>query len=235
MPRWPGGWGRQRRLDPARYPTGPVRDLAAEAWPDDTTAASAVEFLALDLETTGLDPARDHVLALGWVPVRAGEVVLAEAREAVVRVPDGVAVGDSAAVHGLTDDALAAARPLTDVLPELLSALRGHVLLAHHAPIELGFVSRAVRDQFDSRWPVTAVDTMALQHQRVVGQHGEVPPGRLRLDEARQEFGLPRYRAHDALTDALATAELLLAQVADLRHRRGEEPTLGDLSPVRRR
>ena len=37
-----------------------------------------------------------------------------------------------------------------------------------------------------------------------------------RLGAARQRYGLPEYRAHDALTDALAAAELFLAQIGHL-------------------
>jgi DNA polymerase-3 subunit epsilon len=196
---------------------------------------SEVEFLAVDLETTGLDPRRHHVLAIGWLPVTALQVVLAGAREVVVRLPDGVDVGDSATVHRLTDDTVAGARALGDVLPELLADLHGRVLLAHHAPIELGFLGRAAQQTYDATLPITAVDTMSLQHQLVVGQHGEVRPGSLRLDEARRHFGLPRYGAHRALTDAFATGELLLAQVSELEHRLGREPVLADLSSTRRR
>ena len=72
------------------------------------------------------------------------------------------------------------------MLPDLFAALRGHVLLAHHAPIEIGFLERAAREAFDARLPLTAVDTMELQHRLVVGDHGEVRPDRLRLDDARR-------------------------------------------------
>jgi DNA polymerase-3 subunit epsilon len=37
----------------------------------------------------------------------------------------------------------------------------------------------------------------------------------IRLAASRARYGLPRYRLHHALTDALASAELLQAQVAD--------------------
>lgn len=234
--RLPSGlFRRDRPVDPARYPEGPVRALAAAPPASSGTPWHDVDFLAVDVETTGLDPRRDHVLAVGWVPLRAGEVVLAGADEVVVRPPAGVDVGDSATVHGLTDDALATAPTLGDVLPDLLDALHRHVLLAHHAPIEIGFLERAAQEAFGCRLPLVAVDTMVLQHDLVVGEHGEVKPGRLRLDDARRHFGLPRYTAHRALTDSIATGELLLAQVADLAARLGHEPTLGDLAPVRRR
>jgi DNA polymerase III subunit epsilon len=226
---------RDRPPDPEDYPAGPVRDLAAAPPPPSRTPVSEVEFLAVDLETTGLDPRRDHVLAIGWVPVTARQVVLAGAREVVVRPPPGVDVGESASVHRLTDDAVAAASTLVGVLPDLLAALHGRVLLAHHAPIELGFLPRAAQEAYGTRLPLTAVDTLTVQHQLVLGQHGEIRPGSLRLDGARRHFGLPRYLAHLALTDAVATGELLLAQVAELEHRLGHEPVLKDLSPIRRR
>ena len=175
----------------------------------------------------------DAVVAVGWVPVVDGSVLLGEARHRVVRPPGGTQVGDSAALHGITDDALAHAPPLADVLPELLAALCGRVLLAHHAPVELGFLGRAVRTSYGCDLPVTTVDTMRLQHRLLAGGHGEVPPGALRLDGCRRHFGLPRYRAHDALTDALATAELLRAQAAELGRRRDRPLTLADLGATR--
>jgi len=226
---------RDQRPDSEDYPTGPVRNLAAAPPPPFRTPVSGVEFLAVDLETTGLDLRRDHVLSIGWIPVVARRVVLAGAREVLVRLPPGVDVGESATVHRLTDDAVAAAATLVGVLPDLLAALQGRVLLAHHAPIELGFLKRAAQEAYGARLPLTAVDTMALQHRLVLGQHGEIRPGSLRLDAARRRFGLPRYLAHRALIDAVATGELLLAQVAELEHRLGREPVLADLSPTRRR
>lgn len=234
MARWLSR-GRQRPADPGAYPVGPLRDLASAPPATPTTPFSGVRFLAVDLETTGLNLRRDHVLSVGWVPVSEALVLLEGARETVVRPPSGVEVGESATLHGLTDDELADAPTLTDVLPELLAALHGRVLLAHHAPIELGFLERAARAEYGAGLPVTAVDTLTLQHRLVSGSHGDVAPGVLRLDAARRHFGLPRYSAHRAVTDAIATAELLLAQAAELEHSLGREPTLGDLAPVQRR
>jgi DNA polymerase-3 subunit epsilon len=233
MVRW---FGRGRRPpDPHAYPPGPVRDLAAAPPAPSTTPVADVDLLAVDFETTGLNLRKDHVLAVGWVPVSSGQVVLGGAFEAVVRPPSGVEVGDSATVHGLTDDELASAPTLADVLPDLLAALHGRVLLAHHAPIELGFLTAAAQAVYGARLPLIAVDTMSVQHRLVAGGHEEAAPGLLRLNAARRHFGLPRYSAHRALTDAIATAELLLAQAAELAHRLGREPTLADLSPIRRR
>lgn len=233
MVRWLARRGRWSP-DPGGYPPGPVRELATATPASPTTLVSRVAFLVVDIETTGLNPRRDHVLSVGWVPVTAGEVQLSGACEVLARPPSGVGVGESATVHGLTDDRLASASTLADVLPALLAALQGRVLLAHHAPIELGFLAVAARAAYAARLPLTVVDTLSLQQRLVVGPHGEVAPGLLRLNDARRHFGLPRYSAHRALTDAIATGELLLAQVAELGHRLGREPTLADLKPIRR-
>jgi DNA polymerase III subunit epsilon len=223
---------RRRRRDPEHYPEGPLRELAAAPPPDDGTPLAEVGFLALDVETTGLDPRTDHLLSVGWVPVAGRRVVLAQACELRIRPPGDADVGSSATLHRLTDDLLAEGSPLTDVLPRLLGALHGRVLLAHHAPIEVEFLGEAAIASYGARPPLTSVDTMALQHRLRADQHGEVR-GSLRLDAARQAFGLPRYSAHHALTDAIAAAELLLAQVAELEQRLGREAVLRDLSPTR--
>ncbi len=223
---------RRRRRGPEHYPPGPLRELAAAPPPGDTTPVSEVEFLALDVETTGLDPRTDHLVSVGWVPVVGREIVLAGAGELTVRPPGEVDVGASATFHGLTDDQIAAAAPLSDVLPRLLAALHGRVLLAHHAPLELGFLDQAVLAAYGARPPLTAVDTLALQ-QRLLPPTHPGTNGALRLDAARQTYGLPRYTAHHSATDALAAAELLLAQTAELERRLGREVLLRDLSPTR--
>jgi len=223
---------RHRRRDPKHYPPGPLRELAAAAPPGDATPVAGVEFLALDVETTGLDPSADHLLSVGWVPVIGREIVLAGACELTIRPPGEVDVGASATFHRLTDDQVADAAPLSDVLPRLLGALHGRVLLAHHAPVEMGFLAAATIAAYGARPPVTVVDTLALQHRLMPAHHREAG-GSLRLDAARRTFDLPRYTAHHALTDALAAGELLLAQVAELERRLGREAVLRDLSPTR--
>ncbi|MCK0110869.1 DNA polymerase III subunit epsilon [Ornithinimicrobium sp. F0845] len=186
-----------------RAPDVPVRDL---------------ELVAVDLETTGLDPSSHEILSIGVVPVRRGVIELGGARQYAVRPSGPTGVGSSATVHGITDDEAAAAAPLAEILPQLLTDLEGRVLLAHHATIETGFLAAACRATSHEVPALTVVDTVRLQ-RRVLQRgrtRGHVADEELSLAAARRHFGLPRYRSHDALTDALACAELYLAQVAVL-------------------
>ena len=193
-------------------PEGPVRAYLASPPPGPRTDVSDLRLLALDLETTGLDPRTDHILSVGFVPVDGRQIDLSGAEHLLCRA--GVDVGQSAAIHGITDDALATGSSLRELLERVAEALTGRVLLAHHAPIETGFLSAACERELGVPLPITAVDTMELQ-SRVLGSHAgeDLPPGALRLTTARAHLGLPRYAAHEALTDALACAELYLAQV----------------------
>jgi DNA polymerase III subunit epsilon len=180
--------------------------------PDDRTTLDVLPLLAVDLETTGLSPARDQVLAVGWVPVDGTRIDLAGARRHVVR-QDGP--GEAVTIHGLTHDDLEAGRPLAEVLAELRAALSGRVLLAHYATFDLSFLDAAHRGMGERPdWPPD-VCTLELQ-RRLLVRHGEEPRGALRLWRARQRHGLPPAKAHDALGDALACAELYMAQVAEL-------------------
>jgi len=197
---------------------GPLREYLAVAPPAPDTPLDDLMLLAVDIETTGLDPRRDRVLSIGWVPVDGRRVVLGGAGRVVVSDGGGAGgVGQSATVHGLTDDRLADGIPLQDAVARLLESLTGRVLLAHFARIETAFLGAVCERAWGEGLPCVVVDTLELERRAVAGGWGSEPAaGALRLWTARERRGLPVYSAHQALTDALACAELYLAQRAEL-------------------
>lgn len=202
-----------RRAKAVRRATGPLADYyAASPFPDDRTPASELKLLAIDLETTGLDPRKDVMLSAGYVPVDGDTILLAGAHHRVVKTQRDV--GQSAIHHGLTDDMVASGLPLTEVLVEILEALSGRILLAHYATIEVGFLSVACEAAFGAPLVPPVIDTLDL-HNRIInrGFDDEAKGNELRLWNARERYHLPRYPSHEALTDADACAELYLAQV----------------------
>jgi len=211
--------GRLRAL--GRVGPGPLRDYLEAPLPGLDTPLADLGLLAVDIETTGLDPRRDRVLSIGWLPVDGGRVVLGGAGLVVVHDVEGV--GQSATVHGLTDDELAGGVPIEDAVARLLAALSGRVLLAHFARIETEFLAAVCEKAWGAALPCVVVDTFELERRAVAGSWGSEPvSGALRLWTARERRGLPVYRAHEALTDALACAELYLAQRAELEAQRPE-------------
>jgi DNA polymerase-3 subunit epsilon len=206
--------------------SGALHDYLSVPFQEDDTPLSELSLLALDLETTGLDPRRDRMLSAGFVPVDGGRIDLGRARHLVVRDDGGV--GQSATFHGLTDDVVAEGVPVDEVVDEVLEALRGRVLLAHFARIETGFLDAACRRRWGVGMPCLVVDTLELERRAHANPWGPAADvGGLRLWRARERRGLPLYAAHHALVDALACGELYLAQAADLvAAAPGTSPTL---------
>jgi DNA polymerase III subunit epsilon len=169
--------------------------------------------LALDLETTGFDPERAEIIAIGTVPVADGAVRIGATTSTLVRPADRSAVEGIAAHHLLPAD-VGSAPALAEVLPDVLAAIHdADALLVHHAPLDVRVLERACAAT-GLPWPSPrVVDTVDLigrvrRRQRATGSGRRLPRD---LAGAREALGLPPHRAHDAAADAIATAELYLA------------------------
>jgi DNA polymerase-3 subunit epsilon len=182
------------------------------------------ELLALDFETSGLNEKQDRLLSMGWVLISHGRIRMATAGHCVIRSEDR-SVGQSATVHGLLDADLVHGLSLAEAVEPLLRLIRGRALVVHYAPIENGFLQHACHHLYGVPLPLQIIDTLAIEAQRRAHIHDS--QGALRLHACRERYGLPRYKAHNAAVDALACAELLLAQVAHIGGQ--DNVTLGDL------
>ena len=209
----------RRRAKAAGKATGALAEFYATPMPDDDTPASELKLLSLDFETTGLDAGLHQILSIGFVPVDGDTIVLSGATHRVLAA--STEVGQSAVFHGITDDQLAAGTPVADAVAETLTQLAGRAMLAHFASIETQFMSRLCERLYGAPLVLPVVDTLVL-HDRLVnrGFDDESLAGQLRLWNARTRYGLPVYKAHNALTDAVATAELYLAHVAEFAQER---------------
>ncbi len=179
-------------------------------------AWESVTYWSLDIETGGLDSRRDPILALGMLPIRDGIIRLGEAYRTLVRPEEGREIRpESVPAHQLVRAEVNQAPPLPEVLGEVDRRIRQGALLVHHQGIDVAFLKRAFA-RHGLRWPSPpVVDTVELLHKLhrkrrfTRPDQAEVEPS-VNLAEARRRLGLPDYQAHDALTDAIATAELFL-------------------------
>jgi DNA polymerase-3 subunit epsilon len=188
--------------------------LPAVLWP--SPPWDEITYWALDLETGGLDPKRDAILAVGMLPVREGTIRLSEAFQTLVRPPpEGAISAESVRAHQLVPGDVRDAPPLDDVLREVDGRLGDSVLLVHQAAIDVRFLRRAHATTGQRWWKPRVVDTVDLlvrvaKRTRLIDPDAPDRLPNLNLSAARRTFGLPEYAAHDALTDAIATAELFL-------------------------
>jgi DNA polymerase-3 subunit epsilon len=176
-------------------------------------------WIVLDVESTGLDPRRDRLLAIAAVAVhRHGErleIALADSFEAVLRNEALAHDKANILVHGIGVAAQRAGAEPAQVLERLAQWAGEAPRLGFHAAFDRALIERTEREQ---RRPVTPARWLDLEPLAALAY----PEVRARaLDEWMDHFGITCLQRHDAAADALATAELLLHLWPRLRRESG--------------
>jgi DNA polymerase-3 subunit epsilon len=215
-PTWPDYLA--SRAAQARHPL--LADFFSAGTPAPQTLIAEVPMVAMDMETTGLDPSRHAIVSIGVVPFDMARIRFAERRYWVVHPPRPL-LRESVAFHRITHSEVEYAPDLEAVLPELLEALAGRLVVVHFRHIERPFLDSAVQARLGEGILFPVIDTMSLEarlHRQSLWtrfrHRMRRPPVSIRLHNSRERYGLPAYQGHHALIDALATAELLQAQIA---------------------
>ncbi len=176
------------------------------------------QFVALDFETTGLDSAGDEIVSIGLVPFTWQRIYCRQARHWLVQPKRNLAE-QSIVIHGITHSEVEDAPDLSKVLEPLLAAIAGRVVVVHYHAIERPFLANSLLRRINESIEFALIDTMAIERQALQARRGFIGRllgekiGSLRLSDCRARYNLPPYGVHNAMTDALATAELLQAQL----------------------
>ena len=196
------------------------------------TPIKSIPFVAVDFETTGFDPKRDGIVSIGLVPFDLKRIHCKGSKHWIVR-PRTILDKESVVVHGITHSDIKSAPDLMRIVEYLLKALEGRVVVVHHRAIERPFLNAALEKRINEGIVFPVVDTMELEARIHRAKpltlwqrfRGHALPS-IRLVDSRERYHLPYYRQHHALTDALATAELFMAQVS---HRFSEDTPISEL------
>lgn len=160
----------------------------------------ATDFIALDFETATMS--RDSACAIGLAWVDGGEVRSTERH--LIQPPGNVYDPDNIEIHGITPDDTADEPTFDEVWRQLEPRLRGHVLVAHHAPFDMS-VFRYSLDYYGIAYPSLTfycTRALALQCWRELPNHT--------LATAAQHIGVS-FDHHEPTEDARACAEVALA------------------------
>jgi DNA polymerase-3 subunit epsilon len=194
---------------------GALRAYSDTPFPSPKTPWREASFTVIDLETTGLDPARDEIISFATVTVAEGKVRVDDARYELIR-PNRMPDAETIRIHGLREADLIEALPLPEVLDRLIEPLTGRPLVAHVAAVERGFLAAALRPQgHELRNPIvdTAMLDQELRRLRRAPAAEREPIG---LSAMARELGLPVHRPHHAEGDALTTAQAFIVLATHL-------------------
>ena len=167
-------------------------------------------WIVLDVESSGLDPSRDRLLALAAVALHVDAhracIELADSFEAVLRQPAGAAPPDKAniLVHGIGLAAQGRGIDAAEALRRFAAFAGAAPLLACHAAFDRRLIDRTMQallgHRLRNRW-LDIADIAAVLRPGT---------GARTLDDWLAAFAIPCAQRHQAAADALATAELLL-------------------------
>ncbi|WP_462322773.1 3'-5' exonuclease [Halochromatium sp.] len=215
-PNWAEYFSRQ--AEACRTPA--LKAFYAAELPAEERPIGEVPLVALDFETTGLNPREHAIVSIGLVPFDLRVIRPAAGHYWVVKPPRTL-TEESIAFHRITHSEVEQAPPITAILDELLAELAGRLAVVHYRNIERPFLEAAVLANRAERCLFPVIDTMALEArwerqgflQRLKCLFG-IQPSSIRLADSRGRYGLPHYSSHHAKVDAIATAELFQAQMA---------------------
>jgi DNA polymerase III subunit epsilon len=168
------------------------------------------DFIAIDLETTGLDPRRDAAVSIAVVPFRGGEP--AGGYETLLN-PDRSIPAASTQIHGITDTMVSTAPRLDEVLEEIDALCGDQVLVGHGVAFDLAVIDRARRDRRRPPLGNSALCTMRLA--------AALHPGwsDVTLESVASRLGVPVMGRHTARGDAVIAGAVMVELVPQLTRR----------------
>ena len=165
----------------------------------DLDADFDAEYVAFDLETTGLSAQHDVIIEIGAVVMKRGEVLdtfqtfVAPGRKLTPKIID---------LTGITDEMLVGAPPIDEILPKFLEFVGGRPLCAHNADFDIGFVTAAC-ERLNIPFQPTSLDTLILAQNLLPDL------GKYKLNIVADFLSLPDFNHHRASDDAITCGYLL--------------------------
>lgn len=164
-------------------------------------------FVVFDIETTGLSKYKNHITEIGAVKVSEGKIV--DKWSTFVNPREPIPQNIVELTH-ITDEMVADAPYIEDILEEFLAFCEGCVLVAHNANFDVGFMEEAAR-KYNIPFDFCYLDTLMLARCL----YPELPNFRLNTLSRHLQVMLENH--HRAVDDAKATADVFVKMLENLR------------------
>jgi DNA polymerase-3 subunit epsilon len=200
---WPFG----KRALPVLDPASSARRAALSRQKIDLRQPlSEMRWCVVDVETGGLDPRIDPLLAIGAVTVAGNAIAMAPVCEVRLRQLEATAT-DNILVHGITTGQQLNGREPAQALLDWLEYAGDQPRIAYHADFDRLALERASKTWLGMKDRAIWLDLAVLAPLLLPKGPGFNRP----LDDWLAYFRISVYQRHGALADAYATAQLWLA------------------------
>ena len=179
------------------------------------------EFVAFDLETTGLSSRTDRIIEIGAVIMKNGQEV---DRFQTFVDPERPLDKKIVELTGITDEMLKGAPKIEEVLPKFLEFIGGRVLVAHNSDFDTGFI-RSECARLGYEYNYTAADTLVLSQNLLSHLN------KFKLNIVSNALSLPDFTHHRAADDAV-TCGLVMAKLMQKLEEEHDVHNLQAVNPV---
>ncbi len=167
--------------------------------------APAGEWVALDCETTGLDPRRDKIVSIAALHIVGNRLLTSERLELLVRPGRGM-TGDNVRVHRLRESDVAKGLAPEQAMRRLLDFIGSRPLVGYFLEFDVAMLNREIWPMLGVRLPQRKIEVSSMYYDF---KNRQLPPAQrggdidLRLATLMKDLDLPLRDAHDALNDAV--------------------------------
>ena len=179
------------------------------------------KFVAFDLETTGLSSKTDLIIEIGAVLMENGREV--DRFQTFVN-PGCKLERKIVELTGITDDMLADAPSIEEVLPKFVEFVGDCVLVAHNSEFDTGFI-RAECERQKIPYQFTSADTLILS-QNLLSHLGK-----FKLDIVADALSLPEFNHHRAADDAV-TCGMIMSRLMKMLEEEHDIHSLQTINPA---
>jgi DNA polymerase-3 subunit epsilon len=167
-------------------------------------------FCAVDLETTGLNPQSDEIIAFAGIPMRGSRIAVHEGYYTLVR-PKKYKL-ETMKFHGISKDDLAGAPSFGEVAQAVLNALDG-IIVGHSVEYDHEFLKEHFK-RIGARLKKECLDIVFIEQWlgREFGRQGTD----LSLEAIMRDYGLKESYRHNAMADAFCAAQIFQMQMKRL-------------------
>ncbi|MDM5088477.1 3'-5' exonuclease [Aeromonas bestiarum] len=166
------------------------------------------ERIALDFETTSLDPERAEIVSIGAVRIQGNRLLTGEALTLKVQPPASLSA-QSVVIHGLRHQDLQQGLTLEAALHLLLDFIGPRELVGYHIAYDLRILNLACQRLWGLTLPQRGIEVSRLYHDSLYRRYPDAAID-LHLAAICQHLALPPLPVHDALSDAITAALIYL-------------------------
>ncbi|SFH91726.1 3'-5' exonuclease [Modicisalibacter xianhensis] len=162
------------------------------------------ELVAIDCETTGLDPKTAELVSIAAVRIKGDHVLTSDALDLRLQQPDSLS-GDSIRIHRLRGVDLEEGESLQAALEKFLDFIGNRPLLGWCVDYDISVINRHLRPLLGFDLPNVSID-MAQVYQRELRRIRPHLEPHLGFESIAKALGVPVMGRHTALGDATTTA-----------------------------